>query len=412
LKLEANKMAKITVLGGCGSVGSVAVKALAKLDEFDEVVIADINIEKAEAIAEELGADKVKAVKVDALDPDSIKAAIKGSDLVLNTTGPFYKFVKIVLKAVIESGIDYIDVCDDYDVTIDILKMSDMAKEAGVTAVIGLGSSPGTTNLLAKFAAETLLDETDSIDIYHAHGGEPIEGEGVIGHRFHCMTSDVPMYLDGELKYVKFFEEDGIALQEVVDFHMIGGGIRVYPYPHPEQITLPEYIKCRRVTNKGTVLPEEYYDLTKSMVQNGLYSKEPLDVKGQKVVPYDFALAYIVRERDRILKEVNFGTQRGAVKIVVSGKKDGKDNTFIFQLASQSEALGEGTGIPAAVGCLMMANGEVDMKGVYPPEGCVDPLKFLAAVEKVFPKKGDDKSFEGVVVEHIDENGVVKKIDI
>ena len=405
-------MAKITVLGGCGAVGSVAVKALAKLDAFGEVVIGDINIQKAKALEKEIGLKKVTAAKVDALDPDSIKTAIEGSDLVLNTTGPFYKYVLTVLQAVIESGIDYIDVCDDYDVTVDILKMSDQARDAGVTAVVGLGSSPGTTNLLAKFAAETLLDETDSIDIYHAHGGEPIEGEGVIGHRFHCMTSDVPMYLDGKLKYVKFFEEDGLALRENVDFYMLGKGITVYPYPHPEQITLPQYIKCNRVTNKGTVLPAEYYDLTRRLVQSGLSSREPLEVNGKKIVPYDFALAYIIRERDRILKKVNFGSQRGAVKIVVAGKKDEKKQIYIFHLASQSEALGEGTGIPAAVGCLMMADGEIDRPGVYPPEGCVDPLKFLATVDRVFPKSGSERSFEGVVVEHIDENGVLKKIDI
>ena len=403
-------MAKITVLGGCGAVGSVAVRTLAKADEFTEIVIADINVEKAGKIAEELGS-KVKAVKVDALDPASIKSAIAGSDIVLNTTGPYYKFVPTVLKAVIESKINYIDVCDDYDVTIDILKMSDAAAQAGITACIGLGSSPGTTNLLAKFAADNLLDETESIDIYHAHGGEPIEGEGVIGHRFHCMTSDVPMFLDGELKYVKFFEPDGIALQEEVEFYRLGDKIRVYPYPHPEQITMPQYVKAKRVTNKGTVLPEEYYELTKDLVRHGMASREPVNVKGVEVVPYDFALAYIVRERDRILERVNFGSQRGCVKVVVAGTKDGKPGKFVFQLASESEALGEGTGIPAAMGCMLMAAGKITKKGVYPPEGCVNPLDFLGLVDKVMPKGETEKSFDGVLVQSIDENGNVTKLD-
>jgi saccharopine dehydrogenase-like NADP-dependent oxidoreductase len=403
-------MAKITVLGGCGAVGSVAVRTLAGTDHFSEIVIADINIEKAQQIAAELG-DKVSAVKVDALDPQSIKDAIAGSDLVLNTTGPYYKFVPTVLGAVIDSGIDYIDVCDDYDVTIEILKLSDKAAAAGVCACIGMGSSPGTTNLLAKFAADTLLDETEAIDIYHAHGGEAIEGPGVIGHRFHCMTSDVPMFLDGELKYVKFFEPDGIALQEEVEFYRLGDKIRVYPYPHPEQITMPDYVKVKRVTNKGTVLPQEYYDLTKDLVRHGLTSREPVEVNGMSVIPYDFAVSYIIRERDKILKEIDFGTQRGCVKVVVSGTKSGKKMKFVFQLASETEALGEGTGIPAAMGCMLIAEGKINKKGVYPPEGCINPIDFLSLVPKVMPKK-DDQSFDGVIVESIDEDGKVTRINI
>ena len=73
----------------------------------------------------------------------------------------------------------YVDVCDDVDVTHEISDMDEAAKRAGMTAVIGMGSSPGATNLLAKFAADNLLDETVSIDIFHAHGGEPFEGAGM-----------------------------------------------------------------------------------------------------------------------------------------------------------------------------------------------------------------------------------------
>jgi saccharopine dehydrogenase (NAD+, L-lysine forming) len=71
------------------------------------------------------------------------------------------------------------------DVTLEILEMDEDARRAGISALIGMGSSPGATNLLARFAADNLLDETGSIDIFHAHGGELFEGEGVIGHRFH-----------------------------------------------------------------------------------------------------------------------------------------------------------------------------------------------------------------------------------
>lgn len=174
-------MSKVVVLGGCGAVGSVAAKTLAARTDFTEVVIGDMNMAKARELA--AANSKITVVEVDASDAQSIKKAIAGADVVLNCVGPFYRTVQMVLSAVIESGINYVDICDDVDVTLDILALDETAKRAGVTAVIGMGASPGATNLLAKYLVETQLEEAETIDIFHCHGGQPIEGAGGIGQR-------------------------------------------------------------------------------------------------------------------------------------------------------------------------------------------------------------------------------------
>ncbi|MCK4484924.1 MAG: saccharopine dehydrogenase NADP-binding domain-containing protein, partial [Candidatus Thorarchaeota archaeon] len=101
-------MSRVIVLGGCGVVGSIAVKTLTSIGEFDEIVVADLNYEGAQTCISEIGDGCLSALMVDAFNPDSIKEAIKGSDVVLNCCGPFYKLGPIVLKAVIESGINYV----------------------------------------------------------------------------------------------------------------------------------------------------------------------------------------------------------------------------------------------------------------------------------------------------------------
>ena len=123
-------MTKVIVLGGCGAVGSNAVKTLVNTDVFSEVVIGDFNIEKAEQMAAEIGL-KVSARKFDAMNAQSCKDAITGCDLVLNCVGPFYSTVKTILTAAIKSGINYVDICDDPDVTLEILGMDEDAKKAG-----------------------------------------------------------------------------------------------------------------------------------------------------------------------------------------------------------------------------------------------------------------------------------------
>lgn len=408
-------MSKVIVLGGCGAVGSVAVKTLASQELFSQVVIGDFNIEKADRMVTDLGSEKVSALFVDANDPSSIKEAVGKCDLVLNCVGPFYKTVKTVLRAVIESEKNYVDICDDVDVTLEILDMDEEAKEAGISALIGMGSSPGATNVLARFAYDSLLDETDSIDIFHTHGGEPVEGAGVLEHRFHCMSIDIPMFLEGELRYVRFFDDEGIALRQTFDFPVVGAKVPLYPYPHPEQVTIPRYMKVKRVTNKGSVLPNEYYDLIRNLCEMGLASREPIDVKGTSIAPHDFSIAYILKERERILRETNFGTQKGCCSVVAKGIKDGNYQEFRFHMASASEALGEGTGIPAAIGAMLMEEGKITKKGVLPPEGCVNPGDFIETITKVMKldeKKGDKESFSGVIVESVDANGTVTTLDI
>jgi saccharopine dehydrogenase (NAD+, L-lysine-forming) len=404
-------MAKVTVLGGCGAVGSVAVRTLVQSGDFSEVVIGDWNVDKARSMAAVLG-PTVTAIQCDARDSHSVRAAVEGSDVVLNCVGPFYSTVKPILNAVIAAGINYVDVCDDVDVTLDILAMDAQVRQAGIAALIGMGSSPGLTNIIARMAADALLESVEAVDIFHTHGGEPVEGAGVIGHRFHCMSIPIPMYLDGALRYVDYFGTDGIALRQTFDFPHIGP-TTIYPYPHPEQITLPQHIALRQVTNKGSVLPEPYYDLIRDLAHLGLSSTEPVEVKGQTVVPYDFAIAYVLRERERILRETAFGPQRGCVSVVVRGASAGKPCEYRFHMASTSQALGEGTGIPAAIGAMLMQRGQVQGKGMLPPEACVRPTEFLPLALQYFAQDAAVKgeASEGLIVERVDENGVATRIN-
>ena len=86
-------MTRVLVLGGCGAVGSVAARTLAGHSSIAQVVVGDVRVEEAETLVDQLGA-KAVARRVDALDPGSLGEAIAGCDLVLNCTGPFYKFIQ------------------------------------------------------------------------------------------------------------------------------------------------------------------------------------------------------------------------------------------------------------------------------------------------------------------------------
>jgi saccharopine dehydrogenase (NAD+, L-lysine-forming) len=284
------------------------------------------------------------------------------------------------------------------------------ARRAGIRALIGMGSSPGVANLLVRFCAESMLDRVEAVDIYHAHGGEKVEGPAVVKHRIHSMKMDIPMFLDGAFTTVRLFEESGRALEEAVDFRDVGT-YRVYAYPHPETITLPRHLKdVKRVTNLGLVLPPGYADLIKETVRLGLTDEKPVEVQGRKVVPLEFAVAFILSRRQALMTEAGLNEPMGCLKIAVSGRKDGEKSTYVFSMSSRGQGMGEGTGIPAALGAILMATGKVRAKGVNPPESCVSPLDFLELARSRV-SLGDKKGLP-LVIEHIDRDGKSRVLNV
>ncbi len=392
---------KCTVLG-CGTVGTTAAMILARSGIFSELYLADVSEESAKRAAKMCQLDENAVRTCDASNIESVKNAIGDSDVVLNCVGPFYEFGPKILKAAIDVGVNYVDICDDYDATVEQLKMDNDAKKAGITAVIGMGSSPGLANLLAKYASQHLLDEVEAIDIYHAHGGEPTEGAAVVKHRIHSMEMDIPVFLDGEFKTVRLFDESGKALEEEFEFPVIGR-YWVYAYPHPETITLPKYIKVKRVTNLGLVLPPEYAELIKTLVRIGMTRSPPLKVGNVEVDPLEFAVAFILSKREELLKKAGITEPMGCVTVAVRGNKDGKTVRYYFSLASRGMGMGEGTGIPAAIGAMLMGMGRITEKGVLPPEACIDPVDALQLAQRILQAIGIERI--PLITEIEDEEG-------
>ena len=149
---------RILAIGGSGSMSRYAMRATQNFSAVDEIVIADINKEAANSFASTLN-NKVSAIQLDVTDSKALKNSMKGVDTVVNTCGPFFKFGTPILSTAISSGCNYVDICDDWEPTLDMLNLDSAAKLAGISATIGLGASPGLTNLMALIA----IRELDSV---------------------------------------------------------------------------------------------------------------------------------------------------------------------------------------------------------------------------------------------------------
>ncbi len=356
------------IIGGVGGMGQGVARDLIKQKQVESVILADLFPDPQRLSTKLRENGKTELVKMDVNDHEAMVNAFKEVNVVINTAGPFYKTAVPVAKAAVEAKVNYIDICDDYEGT-EILfnsEIDNLAKEAGITVLTGMGSDPGTNNVLVKWYADR-LDEVDDIYLYWVVSIAELAG-AAWDHSLHMTLGKIPQYINGELVYV----EGGT---EVVAEQFLEplGTCNVRYVGHPQPLTLPKYIKgVKNVIIKGALIPLWVDELIKEQKDTGFLGTEPVDIKGVPVTPYDLALKLwetIPEGRDN-------GPQSSGLKVIVKGKRNGNQVTYTADMVGR---MAPGTGLPASIASLMMDAGDVTETGVVAPEGCIDPDKFLSA---------------------------------
>ena len=359
------------IIGGVGGMGQGVARDLIKQEQVNAVILADLFPDPQRLSTKLRENEKTELVKMDVNDHESMVNAFKEVNVVINTAGPFYKTAVPVAKAAVEAKVNYIDICDDYEGT-EILfnsEIDNLAREAGITVLTGMGSDPGTNNVLVKWYADR-LDEVDDIYLYWVVSIAELAG-AAWDHSLHMTLGKIPQYIDGELVYVEGGTE-AVAEQFLEPL----GVCHVRYVGHPQPLTLPKYIKgVKNVIIKGALIPLWVDELIKEQKDTGFLGTAPVDIKGVQVTPYDLALKLwetIPEGRDN-------GPQSSGLKVIVKGKRNGNSVTYTADMVGR---MAPGTGLPASIASLMMDAGDVTQTGVVAPEGCIDPDKFLSAFIK------------------------------
>ena len=362
---------KALVLGGTGGMGQGVARDLIKQEKIDQVVLGDINVDPGRVQEKLKASSKVSLVRIDVNDHAGMVSAIKAVDVVINCAGPFYKTAVAVAKAAVEAKVNYIDICDDYEAA-DILFKSDIdkaAKEAGITVLTGMGSDPGTNNVIVKWYANK-LDRVNEIHLFWVVSIAELAG-AAWDHSLHMTLGKIPQYLDGKLEYI-----DGGTGEEMAEFLEPLGVCKLRYVGHPQPLTIPRYIEgVKTVIIKGALIPGWVDELIKEQRDTGFLGKDPVEVRGTKVTPYDLTLQLW----DTIPETRDKGPFASGLKVIVKGERQGKQVTYTADIVGR---MAPGTGLPASIAALMLDAGEVTAKGVVAPEGCIDPDKFLSELLK------------------------------
>jgi saccharopine dehydrogenase-like NADP-dependent oxidoreductase len=368
---------RVLAVGGTGGMGRYACQIVASLDDIDDLVVTDLDEGRASAFAARIG-PPARASRLDVTDELSLKSAMRDVDLVINTVGPFFRFGVLILRAAVTVGCDYVDICDDWEPTLEMLAMDADAQAAGTVALVGMGASPGVSNLLAAMAAGELDDVHTILTGWNIEAAQP-EREGgssvsaALVHGIRQMTGTIRVVRDHR-------EVDEPPLERTaVDYPGLGER-PAWTFGHPEPLTLsrtfPQVSTSVNAARASTgfiammravqwAIDHNFVSAQRagraaSWAEHRLPAPRPDKVLHPRRLPPLFGHAA--------------GTWRGEPATVGAALCRPPGTT-----------MGALTGIPLAVAVSLFCSGHITEAGVHPPEAIVDPNLFFTALSRCCP---------------------------
>ncbi len=373
----------IVVLGGAGAMGRVTVRALSEYDDIDRVTVADYNEARAQELAASLNSSKVQAYQIDVANEARLRQLIRGADVALSAVD--YVFNLPILQACIQEKVHYADLGGLFHMTRRLMALHAEVEAAGITAIMGMGGTPGITNILARAAADK-LDRVESMKVELGCGDStpstaPLVAPYSIRTILDEFTKQPQVFKDGE-----WYPQRPLSGREEMIFPLpVGRATAIYSL-HSECATFPVSFRDRgiRYVSFKIAFPGDFMTKLKFLVELGFGSDEPISVRGVKVSPretlaklLEMAPAEDVEPQDcDVLRVVTSGTE-GGQPVEITNQ--------VVVLPYRRWHVGAGaldTGVPLAIAGRMLANGEITRRGTLGPELCVPVEPFFRELAK------------------------------
>jgi len=372
---------------GAGGVGASMASIAETRSFFDQFILADISLARAEeAISQLDNRSKFSAAHVDARDKASVKRLIEESkaDIVVNACDP--RMNEPIFNAAFETKCNYIDMAmnlsephptNPYEqvgnpLGKDQLDSDSEWRERGILALVGMGVEPGLSDVFARYAADNLFDTIDEIGV---RDGSNLSIDGLDFAPTFSIWTTIEECLNPPIVWEVnrgLFTTDCFSEPEVFHFPAGIGPYECVNVEHEEVLLIPREINCNRVTFKYS-LGAEFIDWLKTFAYLGLDSKEHVRVGDVSVAPRD-VLAAVLPNPAKLGHLMHGKTCAGTW---VRGTYDGAPReVYLYHVADNettmrdwgSQAVLWQTAICPVVALELLSNGTWNATGVRGPE--------------------------------------------
>ena len=380
-------MGRVLIIGAGGVGTVVAFKVAQNPDVFTDIMLASRTKSKCDAIAKTIGVNRISTAQVDADNKEELVALFNSfkPDIVINVALPYQDLT--IMDACLECGVDYMDPAN-YE-PLDEAKFEykwqwayqERFKAEGLTALLGCGFDPGVTGVYTAYAAKHHFDEIHYLDIVDCNAGD---------HGKAFATNFNPEINIREVTQKgKYWENGQWVMTEPHEIHqpITYPGIgpkESYLIYHEELESLVKNFPTIKRARFWMTFGQEYLTHLRVIQNIGMARIDPVMYNGVEIVPIQFLKAVLPNPGD--LGE-NY-TGETSIGCRISGIKDGKERTYyIYNNCSHEDAYKETgmqavsytTGVPAAIGAMMVLKGLWKKPGVFNVEQ-FDPDPFMAAL--------------------------------
>jgi lysine 6-dehydrogenase len=362
----------VAVLGGAGAMGRAVVYELARAGH--PVRILETERAAAERVARRYGGARCEVDTADAAHPAALARKLRGAAAVVHCAP--YTLNMAVMEAALRARCHYLDLGGLFHTTRRQLRHHGEFRRAGLLAVLGMGSAPGISNVLARAAADPLR-RVRSIGVYNG-GDDSTRYASPLPFAFSPATVLDEFTLPPIVfEHGRFRRVPPLSGDE--DFPFGLGTQRVRFSLHSEVATLPLTYRSkgiRRCAFKIAYDPELVRRL-RLLIDLGLTDRQP---GPRGVAPRDVLLDCF----RRLPPPPDVVDDRDTLAVVVAGEDDRGRVTIRYDLTARAQkrpplsAVARDTGFAPAIVVRMILDGRIEERGVLPPERCVPAGELLA----------------------------------
>lgn len=366
------QLPRVVVLGAAGEVGAWISRDLADCADVGSLLLLDLDAQRLDELTAGIHRRDVEARAVDLKNRGEVIDALRGADLLMNCTS--LTLFDHVISLAIEAGVNYADLISE-----PTPAQRRAVAAAGLTAVSGLGSSPGLSNVLVSHAHR----EFTTVEEVHIQGvtwRAIAPSPGLLDTILWELANDTPTrqyYQNGRYNWAASMEGSRVAR-----FPEPVGEQHVYFVSHTEPRTLPKHFPDLKFCAMRVTWPVELMNDMRVLNKYGLLDSVELpDVPGMTAMD---------ATRARIWQKWG-GTRTSPcllfTQVEVIGSRDGQSIRRVYDLTHPLDwgdvATGRQTGVCAAVGAQLLAkHGAGQRSGFIDPEVYYDPYEFIAELQK------------------------------
>jgi lysine 6-dehydrogenase len=348
---------RVAVLGAAGTIAPAIVRDLAESQQVAELLLLDLDEERARAVAAAHGGERATARRADARR--GLATQLDDVDVLVNSAS--YRVNLDAMRGCLEAGCHYLDLGGLYWMTGRQLELDEELRAAGLLGILGIGSSPGKTNVMAALAVRRLGERPERIDVVAAGRDlDPPDGFSV-PYSLRTLLDELTMppvvVEDGRARELEPLSEGwSVRLPEPI------GEAGTIHTLHSEVRTFPESFGCRRASFRLSLAPE----LLKRLRALAGAVEEEIDAAARAALPPS--------------------PRTVSVHLVEAEGESGRV-VRITALTRPVEAWGLGGGVvstaaPAAAAARLLARGQIEARGALPPERCLEPDLLLPELER------------------------------